>query len=298
MRSLLRYLVHFFLTCILLTLIAAGTLWWYFHPSVTANEGLVYGQRHGKDLTLSIYRPEKPTGATVLFIVSGGWESGSDKFQPWRASAFFRHGLTVVAVSHMSQPQATIQEIAQDTQRAVRYVRHHAAQYGLDPQRIGVLGGSSGGHLSLMLATTGKAGTAEAVDPIDREDSSVQAAAVFYPVTDLLNLGTSTENLHDGGPPKSFRDAFGPDAADLAKWQVIGKQVSPIYHVTKRLPPVFIIHGDADTLVPLDQSERFQARAKEKGKYVKFIVRPECGHGWRSMLWDSYLMADWMTRHI
>ena len=98
-----------------------------------------------------------------------------------------------------------------------------------------------------MLATRGRPGPREAADPVERESSAVQAVAIFYPVTDLLNLGTSTENLGDGGPPKSFRRAFGPQATNLAVWKAVGRDSSPIYHITTNLPPVLIHHGDADT---------------------------------------------------
>jgi acetyl esterase/lipase len=189
-------------------------------------------------------------------------------------------------------------EITQDMNRAVRYVRHNARQYGVDPQRLGVTGGSAGGHLSLMVATRGGPGPAEATDPVDRESSAVQAVAIFYPVTDLLNLGKSTENLGDGGPPKSFVKAFGPQSTNLAVWKVIGHEMSPIYYVNSNLPPSLIYHGDADTLVPLDQSERFQAEARKLGRTVEVVVHHGGKHGWLSMPWDLRRFANWFDRYL
>jgi acetyl esterase/lipase len=169
-------------------------------------------------------------------------------------------------------------EIVEDVNRAVRDIRHHARDYGVDPQHLGVTGGSAGGHLSLMLATRGGLGPADAADFIDCESSVVQAVAIFFPVTDLLNLGNSTENPGDGGPPKSFVRAFGPQSTNLAVWKVIGHEVSPIYSADSNLPPVLICHGDADTLVPLDQSDRFQAEAQRWGCLVELVVRHGGGH--------------------
>jgi acetyl esterase/lipase len=189
-------------------------------------------------------------------------------------------------------------EIVEDVQHAARFVRAHAKEYGIDPQRLGVSGASSGGHLSLMLATCGGPGDANAADPVQRESSAVQAAAVFFPVTDLLNLGPSTQNLGDGGPPKSFRKSFGPKAADLSEWKTIGHGVSPIYHITKDMPPICIAHGDADTLVPLDQSVRFKQRASELGHDVSLTVRPGQKHGWLTMLWDMHLFAVWFADRL
>lgn len=293
-----RLLLRFVLVLILLALLMFGVGWWYFHPDFSLTPGIVYTRRNGKDLTLDVVKPAHPSGSCILVMVSGRWKSDPKKFQPWMASSFLRHGHTLVAVSHLSQPEASVQQIVEDVQYAARFVRHHAKEHGIDPNRIGVLGGSSGGHLSLMLATRGGPGDPKALDPVNRESSVVQAATVFYPVTDLINLGLSTENLGDGGPPKSFRNAFGPKGADLSTWKVIGHDLSPIFHVTQALPPIFIAHGDADTLVPLDQSTRFRQKAVQLGREVLLIVRPGEKHGWPTMLWDAHLFADWMTEKL
>jgi acetyl esterase/lipase len=283
---------------LLLTALTAGLVWAYLHPGYERHNGLVYGQRQGRNLTLDVVRPAKPNGLGVVLMVSGGWKSGTGSFRPWICAPLLRRGYTVFAVYHISQPQATVMEIFQDVSRAVRYVRHHASEYGVDPRRLGVTGGSAGGHLSLMLATRGGPGPADAVDAIDRESSAVQAVAIFFPVTDLLNLGKSTENLGDGGPPKSFVRAFGPQSTNLTVWKVIGREMSPIYYLSSNLPPTLIYHGDADTLVPLDQSERFQATAKPMGCHVELVVHHGGRHGWVSMIWDIRRFADWFDRYL
>lgn len=298
LRRILRLLLLWSLAVVLLALLLFGAGWWYFHPEFTETHGIVYTQRNGHDLTLDVIKPANPSGIGILVMVSGKWKSDPRKFQPWMAASFLRQGLTLFAVSHLSQPEATIQEVVEDVHRAARFVRRHAKDYGVDPNRIGVVGGSSGGHLSLMLATCGGPGDPNAPAPVDRESSAVQAAAVFYPVTDLLNLGPSTQNLHDGGPPKSFRDSFGPKAADLNEWKIIGRALSPIFHVTKALPPVFIAHGGADTLVPLEQSTRFQRKAAELGREVQLTVRPGAKHGWPTMIWDAHLFAGWLAGRL
>jgi acetyl esterase/lipase len=260
-------------------------------------DGVVYGQRQGRNLTMDVVRPDTTNGLAVILLVSGGWKSSTPgSFQPWMAAPLLRRGYTVFAVYHISQPEATVMEIVEDVNRAVRYIRHHARDYGVNPQRLGVTGGSAGGHLSLMLATRGGPGPADAADPVDRESSAVQAVAIFSPVTDLLNLGRSTENPGDGGPPKSFVKAFGPQSTNLAVWKVIGHDVSPIYYVRSNLPPILIFHGDADTLVPLDQSERFQAEAQRLGSQVELVIHHGGAHGWGSMIWDRRRFADWFDQ--
>lgn len=287
------------LTVLGVAALAAGLFWWYFHPPVERIDGVVYGVRHEKDLTMDVFRAGKPNGCGVALMVSGGWKSGGAGETPsWLVAPLLRRGYTVFAVCHLSQPKATVMEIVDDVNRGLRFIRFHAADYGIDPERLGVTGGSAGGHLSLMLATRGGPGEVDAADPVDRESSAVQAAAIFYPVTDLLNLGSSTENPGDGGPPKSFVKAFGPQSTNLAVWKEIGRDMSPIFHITSNTPPILIYHGDADTLTPLDQSERFQAQARAAGRTVDLVIHPGGKHGWLTMVFDIRKFADWFDRYL
>lgn len=267
-------------------------------PDHTVLPYRIYGTRHGQPLVIEPFRPARTNGLGILLLVSGSWKSGTNSIRPWILAPLLRHGYTVFAVCHVSQPQATIMEIVDDMHRAVRHVRHHAGEFGIDPARLGVTGGSAGGHLSLMLATRGGPGNPAASDPIDRDSSAVQAVAIFYPVTDLLNLGTSTENLGDGGPPKSYVRAFGPGATNLTLWKGIGRDTSPIYHLHSNLPPTLIYHGDADTLVPLDQSQRYQTAALGLGNVVSLSIHPGGGHGWPTMVWDIEHFARWFDEHL
>jgi len=283
---------------ILLAALVAGGLWLYFHPSITRTDGIVYGQRHGHDLTIDVVRPGSPNGLGVAVLVSGGWRSSKNSFRPWMTAPLLRRGYTIFAVYHVSQPEASVMEIVEDMHRAVRFIRHHAKEHGIDPQRLGVSGGSAGGHLSLMLATRGGPGPAGASDPVDQQSSAVQAVAIFYPVTDLVDLGSSTENPGDGGPPKSFVKAFGPQSTNLVVWGPISREMSPLYHISTDLPPTLILQGGADTLTPPEQSERFQKKAVALGRTVEVILRPGEKHGWLTMLWDVRLFADWFDRHL
>ena len=114
-----------------------------------------------------------------------------------------------------------------------------------------------------------------------------------------MNLGDSTQNPGDGGPPIDFVNAFGPGADHLPTWKKQGWELSPIDHLHASLAPVFIMHGDADTLVPLDQSTRFVERTKQMGvEHIDLVVRQEKSHGWVSMIWDINQFADWYVRWL
>lgn len=294
----LKWSLALVLGLVLLAALLVGGFWWWLHPDYSRSPAVVYTPPGGPAFTIERLTPARPNGAGILVMISGSWRSKREASQDLVVAPLLRRGYTVFMVMHGSQPEYTVMQIIAQVRRATRFVRHHAREYGVNPQRLGVVGGSSGGHLSLMIATRGDDGDPAAADPVERASSRVQAVAVFYPVTDLLNLGSSTENPGDGGPPKSFVRAFGPDSTNLAVWKGIGRETSPIYHVTSNLPPTLIVHGSADTLVPLDQSERFQQRALELGREVKLIVRPGKKHGWPTMIFDVRLFAQWFDRWL
>ncbi len=281
-----------------IVLIAIAAVW-YATPAIEPIAPVTYGQRHDQALVYHILKPSRgANGRGILFMVSGSWKSHPDKIEPWIVAPLLRRGYTVFAVCHLSQPKSTVIEIVADVNRAARHIRHHAVDWGIDPDKLGASGGSSGGHLSLMLATRGGPGDPKASDPVERESSEIQAAAVFFPVTDLLNLGASTQNVGDGGPPKSYVKAFGPGARDLSVWKGIGWELSPIDHVTASLPPVLLLHGDADPLVPIDQSTRFVDAVQAVGGTVKLVVRHGKSHGWLTIIWDLHQFADWYDKYL
>ena len=282
----------------LLGLAVAGAWVWY-HPVYSVEKGVVYGTRDGKPLLLDVVRPARPNGLGIVYFTSGGWKSGGPgDFSPVALAPLLRRGYTIFPVYHVSQPEATVMGIVADMHRAVRFVRTRAGDFGIDPDRLGVTGGSAGGHLALMIATRGGPGDPAAEDPVDRASSAVQAVAIFYPVTDMTNLRGSTEDTGDGGPPKSFKRALDQEPVDMERWKVTGPELSPIRFVTKDAPPTLIYHGDADTLVPLDQSQRYLERAREAGATVEVVVHPGGGHGWPTMIVDLIRFGSWFDRHL
>src|SRR5262245_45697115 len=240
-------------------------------PQFTRKEDVIYGRKFGTALTMDVFTPKKPNGVGLIWVVSGGWFSSHDSINPGGAGEFLKRGYTVFAVVHGSQPKFTIPEILQDMHRAVRFIRAHAKDYGIDPERIGIYGGSAGGHLSLMQGTAGKAGKADAKDPVEQQSSRVQAVACLFPPTDFLNYGKEGEIALGGGILKGFKAPFDFRSfdkktnsfvliTDEEERKKIGRFISPVNHVTKDAPPTLITHGDADKLVPIQQAEIFVAK--------------------------------------
>lgn len=267
-------------------------------PPHTRTEDVVYGRKFGVALTLDVLQPEKANGYGIVYMVSGGWVSNHDGVSARLYAPYLAHGYTVFAVCHGCQPKFIIPEITQDIHRAVRFIRHNAAKWNVKPGKLGISGGSAGGHLSLTMGVHGAPGALNAKDPVDRESSEIQAIACLFPPTDFLNYGTPGEDAVGVGILKNYKGAFGAEADTPEGRQRLGREVSPIYYVTSKLPPTFIIHGDKDTLVPLQQSESFLAKAKEAGVITKLTVRQGGGHGWANRMPDYEEMADWFDVHL
>jgi acetyl esterase/lipase len=279
-------------------------------PAFSRKSDVIYGRKDGMALTMDVFSPQSPNGAAVVVVVSGGYYSAPQMIRPEFYRTLLDRGYTVFAVVHGSQPRYQVPEIVKDMNRAVRFIRHHAKDYGIDPNRIGITGGSSGGNLALMVGTAGDGGNPAASDPVDRESSRVQAVACFFPPTDWLNWGRPGEELIGAMPHKPpFRGAFDyremdPDkrtmerVTDPKKLREISRSTSPIYFISKETPPTRILHGDQDALVPLYQSEAFIAKLKAAGVPADLVVKKGGGHGWSGIDKDAERFADWFDQYL
>lgn len=272
-------------------------------------EDVIYGRKFGLAMTMDIFTPPDPNGVGVVLVVSGGWFSSKESINQGFVQPLLDRGYTVFAVVHGSQPKFAIPEILSDMHRSVRYIRHNAEKYGVDPDRLGICGGSAGGHLSLMQGAAGAPGDAKATDPVERESSHVQAVACFFPPTDFLNYGKEGELGIGRGRLKAFRAPFDfeewdapthhfVEIEDEAKLVEIGRQISPVTHVSPDDPPMLIIHGDADELVPIQQANLMIAKLKEAGVEAELITKPGAAHGWKDMVLDVGKFADWFDKHL
>lgn len=273
-------------------------------------EDVVYGRRDGTALTLDVFRPRQPNGLGIVQVISGGYHAAHEQIRPDVFQALLERGYTVFAVVPGSRPLFQVPEIQQNLNRAVRFIRHHAGTYGIDPRRIGITGSSAGGNLALLVATAGDPGDPRAADPVDRESSRVQAAAVFYPLTDFLNWGRpGEERIGTQGHPTPFKAAFDYREMDVERGtleritdpdrlRAITKDISPIYAISPDDPPILLMHGDRDFFVPIYQSEIFLGALHRAGVTGELIVKPGGEHGWPGMDQDMERFADWFDRHL
>lgn len=271
---------------------------------------VVYGEKWGMALLMDILTPENTCGLGMLFVVSGGWNSSREMTVanlPWFSHVARQTGLTIFMVMHGTQPRFTNTEAVEDVRRAVRFVRHSAAHFNIDPQRIGLFGGSAGGHLSLMVATTCDSSIepadlqgARIPDPVDRTSARVQAVAAFHPPTDFLNYGAPGVNAVGHDVLGEFRPAFfiGGRQATPEQELELGHLISPIRHVTPAMPPVLLVHGDRDQLVPLQQSEIFKARLAELDIPCELRVIEGAEHGWDGIETDILKTAQWVKERL
>jgi acetyl esterase/lipase len=280
-------------------------------PPYDRTEDIIYGRKYGVALTMDALTPKPANGAAVVFVVSGGWFSAHEAINPSFFQEFLNRGYTVFAVVHGSQPKFAIPEIIEDLHRAVRYIRLNAARYAIDPARIGITGASAGGHLSLMIATSGKPGASDAKDPVDKESSRVQAVACFFPPTDFLNYGTDGRDVFQALQAElaSFKAPFDFHELDRKTGQLvliqdpakrleIARDISPVTHVSSDDPPTLIFHGDADKLVPYQQAQVMEKKLREAGVTVKLVTKPGAGHGWPEFPKDLAVIADWFDVHL
>jgi acetyl esterase/lipase len=262
---------------------------------------VIYGRKFGTALTMDVIKPAKPSGIGIVVMVSGGFSSDhawtDSMFSAGTFKALTDRGMTLFLVVHGSQPKFVVAEIVQDIHRAVRFVRSNAKEYGVDPNRLGITGASSGGYLSLSIATGGKDGDKDAKDPVDRASSKIQACACFFPPTDLVNYGVEGRLFNQFEPVKFAWHTI-PVAEKPREEQIkILKELSPYWKITAETAPTFIITGDNDALVPHEQSVKFIGKLEEMKVPAKIDIRPGKGHGWGGMNEDYKLMAEWFEKY-
>lgn len=282
----------------LFTSVAALLLLIEAHAQTVVHD-VIYLKQGGAAFTMDVFEPKTPNGMGVIYMVSGGWSSNHEMLNPGVTKPFLDQGITVFEVVHGSQPRYTVSEIIPIVQRAVRFIHSVAPQYHVDPNRLGVTGISSGGHLTLMLAGTGGPGNPGAPDPVDRESSAVKAVVAFMPPTDFANWGKPGYLSYSAKNLAGFMPAFGINAQTPAdKLTSMGHDLSPIYTVTDHFPPTLLIHGDSDTLVPVQQSREMDAELEKHHIKHALVIIPGGGHDGKTIVGGFPAALKWFMDNL
>ncbi len=241
-------------------------------------------------LTMDFYpstgRTEAPFPA-VLILHGGGFVGGTSRSpsEAYCADFLAPAGYHCFSVNYRLAPTTDLPGMVSDVQRAIRFVRHHAAQYKVDPDRIALLGGSAGGYLANMAGLTRPSAVADSPDPVNRTSDAVQAVVSLFGLSDLAILGAALLI-------RTYR-LLGPQPVNP---QTLAA-ASPVSLVRPDAPPFLLVHGDRDTLVPLDQSTRLRDALHRVGATADLITIPGGPHATNS--WHTLPHpVDWERQTI
>jgi acetyl esterase/lipase len=268
---------------------------------------VLYGQAPGQpvwegglylDLMLPTPRPAEAS-AVVLYLHHGGWRAGDRSYgmYPWNGPVLAAHGFVVASASYRFSSVAAFPAQLHDAKAAVRWLRAHAAAYGTDPDRIGVMGDSSGGQLAGLLGTTADRPDLEGDCGYPGWSSSVQAVVARCAPTDFGSLPQDAAEVLDplfGGPPATTAE--------------LRQLASPLTHVSSQSAPFLIVHGTRDETVLFDQAQRMARKLDAHGVSVTLHaidggyhnLLPDIDPPWGSEPWTGlgWLALDFFRRTL
>jgi acetyl esterase/lipase len=274
-------------------------------PRVILDRDVVYAVRGGHELTLDIAYPEQkhePVPA-IVHIHGGAWRAGNKNSR--HALKYARRGWVGVSISYRLSGVARFPAGVHDCKCAIRWIRAHAAEYGIDPNRIGVHGTSAGGHLVALLGTSHGDNYLEGAGEYAEFSSSVQAVVDHFGPTDFLRMNDvpgamdhdaadSPESLWIGGPIEEHQEQV--------------RRANPITYVDASDPPVLIIHGENDRLVIYGQSQLLYDSLSAAGVTCQLVKVRNADHGYRPNPADAViepsreeidqLEMTWLETHL
>jgi acetyl esterase/lipase len=241
---------------------------------------------------LDLYLPPKASAPAPLVIWTSGsaWmaDSGKSRAEVF-AAELNRHGFAVAGVSIRSSAQVKFPGQLHDIKAAIRWLRRNAAKYDLDANRIAIMGDSSGGWTTAMAALTGDVPQLEGTVGVTGVSSAVQAAVAFYPPTDFLAMDRWAIRPCAADSAPGPGSAFCHDAANSPESLLVGCAIqscpervelaNPARYVSDADPPIMILHGQSDPLVPHNQGELLYQALNKACHEAVFISLPPAGHG-------------------
>jgi acetyl esterase/lipase len=234
------------------------------------------GSFEDKEVWISVHRPEKPNGTAIVICPGGGYGTLVTGPEGHGIAAWLnRHGITGVVLEYRL-PKGRSQVPLLDAQRALRTVRANAKMWKLDPERIGIMGFSAGGHLASTAGTHFDADDAAAADPVQRVSSRPDFMILVYPVITMGDKGHagSRNNLLGKNPDAKLVESFSNE-----------KQV------TSKTPPTFLAHAKDDRPVPPENSRMFYEALRANKVPAHYLELPSGGHGlngYKGPMWDAW----------
>lgn len=234
-------------------------------------------ERQVLDLYTPVNVAASPPRPLIVWIHGGGWRAGSKDGCPPLRHGFVDKGYAIASINYRLSGHAKFPAQIEDCKAAIRWLRAHAGEYGIDSQRLGVWGNSAGGHLVALVGTTGNQKVFDVGAHLD-QSSTVQAVVNFYGPTDF-NVFVRTPGYEShGGPESPEAQLIGGPVVDHPD---IVRALNPISYVDADDPPFLIVHGDADPIVPLNQSELLDEALRKHQVPVQLHVIPRGKHGGR-----------------
>lgn len=249
-------------------------------PELNASKidrNVVFGMYSGLALLMDVYYPDNPNGYGIIQVSGSGWSKplsydakmlNHQRHVELEGEMYINAGYTLFSVNHRATPRFVYPSAVEDVQRAVRFIRYHADRFRINPNRIGAVGGSSGGYLVCMLGVLNGNEILEDDTPVNRISAKVQCVIARAATTNFLSvdIGESFLGVKVRDKPSSieYKRAY---------------QASPINHVSADDPPFLLVHGDKDPIVPYFLSEDMYKKLQEVNVPSKLITIKGGLHG-------------------
>lgn len=246
-------------------------------PGVKAERNIIYAAANGRNLFLDVYlpesKPDKPL-PLIVWIHGGAWRAGGKDNPPVMGYPLL--GYIAASIGYRYTQEAPFPANVEDCKAAIRWLRANAGKFGIDAERIGLWGSSAGGHLVAFLGTTGDLKEFEGSHGVQGVSSRVQAVVDWFGPTRVARMSHYPSRMDHDSPDSPEAQLVG---ALVQQNPVESERVNPARYVSKDNPPFLIQHGDADPLVPLEQSEILADALKRAGSPVELEVLEGAGHG-------------------
>jgi acetyl esterase/lipase len=264
------------------------------HPRERAltDQNVIYGMYSGLALLMDVYHPTKPNGFGVILIPGSGWSAQTTyDATPLKSSEeakvfippLVEAGYTLFVIDYRAAPRFPWPAQLLDAQRAVRFIRFHVPDYGINPDNIGAVGYSTGAHLAAMLGVLDGVGDPEDPDVVNQLSARVQCVVAGAIPADLTYRKNEKGRSAQLGVAMLYltmlleEPVFGDEKEGSDVWRRL-KKASPITYVEPGDPPMLLFHGDKDEMMPIEQAQEMDEALKEAHVQEKFVVLHGAGH--------------------